>query len=119
MTKQCTNRNTRAGANEERSEYITLTQAAKATPGHVSSASVWRWARKGLRARNGEIIRLRHIRIGGRVYTKREWLEQFHEYVAEADLQNANWQHPNRNKEITELSPSHKQADAELTAAGL
>ncbi len=110
---------TEAEAGEKASDHITFAQAARATPGKVSPSAIWRWARKGVIARNGEIIHLRHIRSGGRVYTKLEWLEQFHESLAENDLQNANWQHPNRNREITKPSPSHAQADAELTAAGL
>jgi len=68
-------------------EYITLTQAAKLTPGRPSTNCLWRWCRRGVIARNGERIRLEHVRIGGKLFTQRRWLEEFGRRLASADSQ--------------------------------
>jgi hypothetical protein len=65
--------------------YITLTEAAKAAPGRPSANCVWRWCRRGVMARNGERVRLQHLRIGGMIYTTPAWLEQFGRKLADAD----------------------------------
>jgi hypothetical protein len=36
-------------------------------------------------ARNGERVRLQHIRLGGRIFTTRAWLEAFGQQLADAD----------------------------------
>lgn len=69
----------------ETQEYITLTQAAKLAPGRPSINCLWRWCRKGVLARNGEQVRLQHVRIGGKLFTTTEWLSQFGQALAEAD----------------------------------
>jgi hypothetical protein len=98
-------------------DYISLSAAAKATPGRPSSATVWRWARRGIKARNGQTISLRHVRVGGRVYTKRSWLEKYFAAVAEADNSpRAPQLNPIRDES---LPVSHHVADAELREAGL
>lgn len=94
------------------SKYLTLGQAAQQTPGRPSAGTIWRWARRGIRARDGNVVRLKHIRVGGRVYTTEQWLQQFFEQVAAADLGHAAWQHPNRTS-------CHKMADAAMQEAGL
>ena len=66
-------------------EYITLTIAAKMSPGRPHATAVWRWARKGIKARNGERVRLEHVRIGGRIFTKEIWLMDFFSAVKSAD----------------------------------
>ncbi|MCC6796668.1 MAG: DUF1580 domain-containing protein [Candidatus Hydrogenedentes bacterium] len=66
-------------------EHLTLTNAAKQCPGRPSVNAVWRWCRKGVRSRNGEIIRLDHIRVGGRIFTSAEALNKFFSAVARAD----------------------------------
>lgn len=69
---------------------LTLNEAAAAVPQlrgkmlHVST--LWRWARRGCRARNGTIVRLAHRRIGGTLTTTRADLDHFFEALAEADL---------------------------------
>jgi len=65
--------------------YLTLTEAAKIAPGRPSANCVWRWCRRGVMARNGERVRLQHLRIGGMIYTQLAWLEQFGRTLAEAD----------------------------------
>jgi len=66
-------------------EQLTLVKAAKQCPGRPSVNAVWRWCRKGIRSRNGEIIRLDHIRVGGRIYTSAQALNNFFSAVALAD----------------------------------
>ena len=65
---------------------LTLTAAAKLLPHHPHPSAIWRWARRGLRARNGSIIRLEHVRLGGKIYTTEAALEAFGKALAEADM---------------------------------
>ena len=66
--------------------YLSLAAAAKTLPGRPHPSALWRWARRGLRARDGRRIRLRHLRFGGRLYVTPEALEQFGLQLAEADV---------------------------------
>jgi hypothetical protein len=67
-------------------KHLTLAQAAHlfADPPHPSA--LWRWCRKGLRARNGELVRLVHVRIGMKLYTTEEAIAEFGLALAEADV---------------------------------
>ena len=67
-------------------EFITLARAAQAAPGRPSANALWRWCRRGVLARSGERVRLQHIRQGGRVFTRIDWLEEFGKRLAEADV---------------------------------
>ncbi|MFG0331700.1 MAG: DUF1580 domain-containing protein [Phycisphaerales bacterium] len=69
----------------EKPERISLAQAARLCPNRPSPSTIWRWARRGLKARNGRRIRLHHIRCGGRVYTTSEALDEFFQALAAAD----------------------------------
>lgn len=71
----------RAGA----SAYLTLADAARLAPGRPTSSATWRWCRKGLKARDGTTIHLKHVRVGRQVYTTAPWLHAFFEAVATAD----------------------------------
>lgn len=64
---------------------ITLTEAAKITPGRPSTNCLWRWCRRGVLSRGGERIRLEHRRIGGKIFTASDWLDEFGRKLAEAD----------------------------------
>ncbi|HKQ49704.1 MAG TPA: hypothetical protein VJZ71_16645 [Phycisphaerae bacterium] len=66
-------------------DYISLTEVAKIAPGRPSTNCVWRWCRRGVRGRDGERVRLQHVRIGGMIYTTRHWLDEFGRRLAEAD----------------------------------
>jgi hypothetical protein len=66
-------------------EYITLHKAAKLVPGGTSANAIWRWCRKGVLARDGQRVRLQHVRIGGKLYTTELWLTQFGQLLADAD----------------------------------
>lgn len=66
---------------------ITLTEAAKITPGRPSTNCLWRWCRRGVLSRGGERVRLEHRRIGGKIFTAADWLDEFGRKLAEADTQ--------------------------------
>ena len=72
-------------SNDIAQDYITLSQAAKCSPGRPSSNAIWRWCRKGIKARSGQRVRLGHIRVGGKIFTTIQNLESFFAAVAEAD----------------------------------
>ena len=66
-------------------DHISLTEVAKIAPGRPTPSCVWRWCRKGVLARNGDRIRLRHVRVGGKIFTRRGWLKEFGTALADAD----------------------------------
>ena len=66
-------------------EYISLTQVAKLAPGRLSTNCVWRWCRRGVKSRTGDRVHLQHVRLGGMIYSTREWLNDFGRQLAEAD----------------------------------
>jgi len=66
-------------------EYLSVAEAARRVPGNNRPHAVWRWARKGLKARSGEIVKLRHVRVGGRLMIPADALEEFHQALAAAD----------------------------------
>ncbi len=59
------------------SELLTPAQAARSLARPVCPASIWRWTRYGILARNGERIKLPHKRIGARLYVERAALDAF------------------------------------------
>lgn len=67
-------------------DHITLGQASHLVPGRPSTNCMWRWCRKGVLSRGGERIRLQHVRIGGRIFTKPDWVEDFGRRLTEADV---------------------------------
>lgn len=98
---------------------ITFSQAAKRFPGaggreSVNHATVWRWARKGCRASNGQIVRLRVSRAGSRWFTSHQAIDEFISALSEIDGGN----------DAVLASPAARrrdaeQADRELTLAGV
>lgn len=86
-------------------EHITLSQAAKLAPGRPSSNCVWRWCREGVKAASGTRVRLKHVRFGSRIYTTRQWLNDFGLALAEADAA-----HFDRDEQspATEPAPSRR-----------
>ncbi len=79
------NMNKRERAQRTPEQYLSLAECARAAPGRPHVASVWRWCRVGILARNGRRIRLRCARAGRRIFVRREWLDHFFELVAQAD----------------------------------
>ncbi len=66
-------------------DLLTLSQAAKVVPGRPSPNCLWRWCRRGVLSRSGERVYLRHVRVGGKVYTGKQWLDDFGQALSEAD----------------------------------
>ena len=65
---------------------ISLSEAAKITPGRPHTATLTRWCRPGIKARTGERVRLKHWRVGRKLFTTAEALQEFFERTADADL---------------------------------
>ena len=92
-------------------KYIRFSKAARLVPGRRSQATVFRWAKKGVKG-----VHLRHIRVGGVNYTTEEWIEKFFEDLAAADV---------AGRRVPAARPAHLQivdhetADRELGEAGL
>jgi len=68
-------------------DFITLAEAAEILPRRTQAYCVWRWCRKGTKARNGQQIYLKHERWGGIIYTTQKWLDDFAERLAAADIE--------------------------------
>jgi len=68
-------------------EYLTLTDAAKLAPGRPSTNCIWRWCRRGVLSRGGHRVRLHHVRIGGKIFTTADWLDEFGRSLAAADVE--------------------------------
>ena len=86
-------------------EFITLSEAAKHAPGRPTTAAVWRWARQGVKARSGTRVFLRHVRVGGRIFTRPDWLGQFFAATAQADVQHFLQQsHTDKDREAVRKS---------------
>ena len=58
-------------------EFITLSEAARLVPGRPTACAVWRWCRVGVKIKNGDRIKLHHVRFGGRLFTTEAALRQF------------------------------------------
>ncbi len=112
-------------------DYLTLAEAAKVAPGRPALNCIWRWCREGVKSRSGEQIRLRHIRVGSRIYTTRDWIEAFGADLAASDARHFNRDsdpQPARPSRRSRLRPDtstgamksrHDSAQQELEAAGL
>ncbi len=93
-------------------EMLSLSQAAKLLPGRPHAASLWRWSRLGVTTHSGQRVRLRVGRLGRRLFTKIEWLEEFARQCAELDAER--W-----NDEPRSESPEHRKAMTELEERGV
>lgn len=93
-------------------EMLSLSQAAKMLPGRPHAASLWRWSRLGVTTHSGQRVRLRVGRLGRRLYTKVEWIEEFARQCAELDAER--WR-----SEAPPQSAEHKRAMAELQNRGV
>lgn len=68
-------------------DLATLAALAKGLPGRPHASTVWRWCRKGVKSRSGDRIQLEHVRIGARVFSSTEAVEQFGRRLADADAE--------------------------------
>ena len=112
----------------ELKEHLTMGQAARLAPGHPSPSCIWRWCRKGVKSRAGDRVHLRHVRIGGVIYTTAAWMQEFGQRLAEADARHFDLTDqdqapptPGRAQAYTSRQrQAHlAQVDAELREAGL
>ena len=101
----------------DQDELLSLGDAAHRCPGHVSQSAVWRWARVGLNSRNGNRIRLRHCRVGGRLYTSYAWLHNFFEALAEADAEYFARTAPSNEAPSPAQRRSSRQREKDIAAA--
>ncbi|MBI5725053.1 MAG: hypothetical protein HZA50_13915 [Planctomycetes bacterium] len=110
----------------ETTEHLTLAEAARSLPRSVSPNCVWRWCRKGVKSRSGGRVNLEHVRIGGVIYTKLAWLEEFGRRLAQADAEHFSQpeiEQPSTGRRKT-VSQSRRQerlaqVERELTEAGI
>ncbi len=66
-------------------EHLSLSEACKIAPGRPSTNCVWRWCRRGVLSRSGERVHLRHVRVGGKIFTTAGWLDDFSRALTDAD----------------------------------
>lgn len=59
---------------------LTLTEAAKRSPGRPHASTLWRWCREGLHG-----VRLEYVRFGRRIFTSTEALDRFAQALADTD----------------------------------
>ncbi len=94
-------------------DHLTLSQAAKLAPGRPSANCVWRWCRGGVKAASGSRVRLKHVRFGSRIYTTRQWLNDFGLALAKADAAHFDREHKTRSSEPTHTRRTSRRTDLE------
>jgi hypothetical protein len=76
-----------------------------------------------VRSRGGEYIRLRHVRLGGRVFTSLAWLAEFGEHLAAADAEHfdsrARSKQIPRSTDVAAGSTRLAEIERELKSEGL
>ena len=102
-----------------REEYLTFAQASHRCPFRPSISTIWRWARKGLKARSGRLIRLRHLRMGRRLVTTTEWLADFFDRLADADCEDAESSPGKYEPKRGKSDGSRRQREIEAAEAAL
>lgn len=102
-------------------QMLTLSEAAKLIPGHPHPSSLWRWCRKGVKARDGQRIHLDHHRFGGRLFTSVEALDRFGAALAAVDVEDLDQRAspPARRRSSAQRERDIAHAEAELAKAGL
>ncbi len=68
-------------------KYLSLKEAANSefVPGRPSANAIWRWARRGVKSRTGERVKLEHVRAGGKIFVTPDGLSSFFSRLAAAD----------------------------------
>lgn len=94
------------------SELLTPAQAARTLARPVCPASIWRWTRYGILARNGERIKLPHKRVGARLFIERAALAAFEAQLdASAEEHFDRKANPARSKRAAERAAASEQLD--------
>lgn len=100
--------------------HIALRRVCEITPTHPSLTTVWRWTREGIGIRGGRRVRLQTERVGGRIYTTRDWLHEFHRALqAEGDAVLESRRAMRVQKRIDEGHVDHQTAEFLCREAGL
>ena len=105
-------------------QYLTLGEAARLAPTRPSPNAVWRWCRRGIKSRNGQRVTLKHVRVGGKIFTTAEDVKAFFEKLADADaahFEDTSYETRPLSKPRTASRRERDitQAESELTRAGL
>ena len=100
-------------------ELLGLCQAAAQCPAvdgkKPHASSIWRWMRQGCRG-----VRLEHVKVGRRVVTTREALEEFFRATAQASLPPVNQATPPaKGRTSAQRDHALEQARKRLTANGV
>lgn len=107
----------------KKNEFLTMSALAKLSPSRPSASACWRWARKGMLARNGERVYLRHVRSGRKIYSTSKWLDEFFDALAQADREGLATPQPVAPRPYSTRTPSERdraieRANADCIAAG-
>ena len=100
-------------------KYVTLAEAAQLLPNRPAACTLWRWCVKGFYIRAvDEIIRLRHVHIGRRIFTTEQWLEQFIDDLSAARDAERKCQASRPGRKVDRILELYK-ADSILRRAGI
>jgi hypothetical protein len=69
----------------DRTDLLSLCEAARRLPGRPHRSTLWRWARKGIETSRGR-VRLKVLRLGRRVLIDPVNVAEFAQALAEADI---------------------------------
>lgn len=94
-----------------------LSEAAKFYPYPISTNSIWRHCRKGIKSRSGEKIYLDHVRVGGTIFTTEAAIQEFFRAVAQADREY--FQNPERPARPRNTSDSVRDRQIAEASASL
>lgn len=100
-------------------EPLTLSQAGRKVPGGVAPSTVWRWAREGVRARTGEVVRLRCVRAGRKLLIPSDAMIEFFEATAAADAGAFPERAPVTSQRRRPRSATQRQAEIEAAESRL
>lgn len=103
------------GHAERDSEYLTLAEARLRLPGRPHLSTLHRWRLRGVRG-----IKLRTCLVGGRRFTRPEWLQEFIEATSHAG-DSAGWPtDPHRERaSLRGRDASVRRAERDLDADGV
>lgn len=73
---------------KDNERLLSVEEAAKLIPSNPSPVTVWRWCRRGVKARGGGgTIRMNCVRFGSRLFVRESDVAAFAEALAEADAE--------------------------------
>lgn len=58
-------------------DFVSINDARGFFPGRPSLSTLWRWSLQGVKGPNGDRVKLRTIKSGGRVFVSREAVDAF------------------------------------------